>query len=367
MAGAAAATNTEPATVSVSALQTVVAALFAGAGLKAAPARAMAEALIEADQQNVGSHGVAMVPMYVERLELGSITTAERATLVRDQDAIAVFDAGHMLGHLAAEQAMATAIEKACQFGLGAAAVRRGFHFGLAGRYAAQAAQAGCIGVAMCNTRPMMAAPGGLEPVVGNNPLAIAAPTESGAPILLDMAMSEVALARVRAAARRGDAIPPTWAVGPDGAPTTDPHVALSGMLAPVGGGKGFALALLIDILCGLLSSGATGGAVKPLFGDLKQPNDCSFLFVALDIAHFRSLAGFLTESEAVRTRVSSAPNRSGKPGFAPGDERTAAMRAQSERVTLDWAVLEPLIRFATGRGVDTSALFLTAEPKSAS
>ena len=146
-----------------------------------------------------------MAPMYIERLTLGSISLAQNAAVAQDEGAAMVLDAGHMLGHLAAAQAMDMAIAKARRFGVGVVAVRRGFHFGVAGRYAAQAARAGCIGVAMCNTRPMMAPPGGLEPVVGNNPLAIAAPTQSGAPILLDMAMSEVALARVRGGAPWGD------------------------------------------------------------------------------------------------------------------------------------------------------------------
>jgi len=359
MAGAAAATNMDPVTVSVSALKAAVAALFAGAGLDESAARAMADALVEADQQGVGSHGVAMAPMYIERLTLGSISPARSAAIAHDKGAVTVLDGGHMLGHLAAAQAMDMAIEKARRFGVGVAAVRHGFHFGVAGRYAAQAADAGCIGMAMCNTRPMMGPPGGLEPIVGNNPLAIAVPTESGPPILLDMAMSEVALARVRAAARRGEAIPATWAVGPDGAPTTNPHKALEGMLAPMGGAKGFALALLIDILCGLLSSGAAGGDVKPLYSDLQTPNDCAFLFIAFDIAHFRDFPEFLAAADGVRHRVSTAPMRSGASGFAPGDERATLAQSQTERVALDRAVFEQLIGFAHARAIDTSALTL--------
>lgn len=338
-------------------LVSFVAALFAKAGLGATAAAKVAAAMVEADQQGVGSHGVAMTPMYVERLERGSVTTAESAMLLHDRDAVAVLDAGHMLGHLAAEQAMAMAVEKALAFGVGAVAVRHAFHFGVAGRYASQATRSGCIGLAACNTKPMMSAPGGLQALVGNNPLAIAAPAANGETILLDMAMSEVALARVRAAERRGETIPPSWAVGPDGAPTTDPTLALAGMLSPVGGGKGFALALVIDVLCGLLSGGSWGDGVKPLFGDLDQPNDCSFLFIALDIRHFRAIGDFLADAETVRGRIQAAPRADGKPGFVPGDERRAAAARQVERVAVDSAVLTQLANFAVLRGVDPSCL----------
>ena len=136
MTTAPAAPNSEQPAVSVTALRAVAEALFAGAGLGGAAAKAMAAALVEADQQGVASHGVAMVPMYIERLEKKSVTTAERASIAHDRDAVAVLDAGHMLGHLAADQAMALAMEKAARYGVGAVSVRHGFHFGVAGRTA---------------------------------------------------------------------------------------------------------------------------------------------------------------------------------------------------------------------------------------
>ena len=357
MAPAAVTQSADNVVVSAAHLREVVTALFVKSGVGAQSAERMASALVEADQQGIGSHGVSMAPMYVERLDHGSVSKADLALVVHDQDAVAVLDADHMLGHLAADQAMALAVEKAGRFGVGAVAVRHAFHFGVAGRYALQAARSGCIGVAMCNTRPMMAAPGGLQALVGNNPLAIAAPSGDGPPILLDMAMSEVALAKVRGAARRGEAIPASWAVGPDGASTTDPDIALKGMLSPVGGGKGFALALLVDVLCGLLSGGAWGDAVKPLYGDFGQPNDCAFLFVALDIAHFRILADFLADADDVRTRVKAAPRADGREGLVPGDERAAHASRQSEEVAVERAVLQQLAEFAASRGVDASSL----------
>jgi len=341
--------------VAVDALKELTGALFASAGLPTAAARRMAEALVEADQQGIVSHGVAMVPVYVDRLAKGLISSSDSASVVQDRDAVAVLDAGHMFGHLAAEQAMTLATTKAAKYGIAAVSVRHGFHFGVAGRYTAQAAEAGCIGIAMSNTRPMMAAPGGLKAIVGNNPIAIAAPSASGVPIMLDMALSEAAFARIRQAARRGEPIPANWAVAPDGSPTTDPGEAIAGTILPVGGAKGFALSLLVDVMCGVLSSGAWGDQVNTLFGD--QLNDCSFLFIAIDIGHFRPLAEFNAEADDVRSYVRNAPTRDGKPGLAPGDRRAALAAQQAERVMVDLVVLRQLRQCAERRGVNASAL----------
>src|SRR5690606_32785247 len=182
-------------------------------------------------------------------------------------------------------------------------------------------ADAGCIGIAMCNTRPLMPAPGGAERVVGNNPLAIALPTMGDIPVMLDMATSEAAMGKIRMAEKAGQDIPPTWAVTAQGAPTTDPAEAIAGMLLPTGGAKGFGLSFLIDLMCGLLSQGATGAAVRPLYGDYATPYDCSHLFIAVDVAHFCDLDGFRRQAAAAADHI-----RAGKraPGvehlYAPGE-----------------------------------------------
>jgi LDH2 family malate/lactate/ureidoglycolate dehydrogenase len=200
-----------------------------------------------------------LVDMYIDRIRRGSVSIKETAALISERDAAVVLDAGHALGQLTGEQAMDVAIERAKRFGVAVAAVRHGFHFGAARHYAQQAAGAGCIGIAMCNTRPLMPAPGGAERLVGNNPLAIASPVDGPAPIVLDMATSEAAMGKIRLAAKAGEAIPANWAVASDGLPTTDAAQAIAGMLLPAGGAKGFGLAFVIDLICGLLS----GGAVK--------------------------------------------------------------------------------------------------------
>ncbi|CEJ12760.1 putative oxidoreductase YjmC [bacterium YEK0313] len=321
--------------VAVAALTDAVTRLFVAAGLGETAARTMAAALIEAERQGLASHGLMHLPLYLDRLRAGSVSAAERASLVSDLGALAVLDAGHMFGHLAADQAMALAIDKALAFGIGAVAVRRGFHFGAAGRYALQAAARGCIGMAMSNTRPMMPAPGGAEPLVGNNPLSIAVPTADAPAIVVDMATSEGALGKIRMAARAGKPIPANWAVTSEGEATTDAEAAIKGMLLPTGGPKGFALSLAIDLICGLVSGGAMSAEVQPLYGDIAKPNDCSFLFLALRVPE--AAAG---RADAVSERIRHSRRAAGQePAKVPGAGKAEAGRIQRDWVDIDAAV----------------------------
>jgi len=336
--------------IAAEALQARVARLFIAEGLPAAAAERLAEALVDADLQGVPSHGVMQAEIYLKRLRLGSASRHERAAVIIDHDSIAVLDAGHMFGHLAAEQAMRLAVDKARRFGSGVVAVRHGFHFGIAGRYAQMAAQDGAIGIAMCNVRPLMPAPGGAERLVGNNPIAIALPTAGEIPMVLDMAMSEAAFAKLRIAAAAGNTIPPNWAVTSDGKPTTDPNAALAGMLLPVAGAKGFGLALMIDLMCGLLADGAWGEDVQGLYDNITEPNNCSFLLMAIDVGHFRSRTDFEAETARAAARVRASKRAPGEDRITVPGERKWQKRQDSKGfVTLSKATVDALARLEGG------------------
>ena len=333
-------------------LETLLARLFVAEGLSADAAARIAAALIEADLDGVASHGVLQAELYLKRLRAGSISTRETADLVVDNQAAAVLDAGHMLGHFAADQAMALAVDRAQTFGAGIVAVRHGFHFGVAGRYAAAAARAGCIGIAMCNTRPLMPAPGGAERLVGNNPIAIALPTSAAAPLVFDMAMSEAALAKIRVALAAKARIPATWAVGADGAPTTDPATALAGMLLPAAGAKGFGLAFMIDLMCGLLSQGGWGDAIQPLYGDPAIPYDCAHLFIAVDVGHFRDVDGFAREAASAAERVRRSERAPGvDTPHAPGERKWRHRRDSGGEVKIAASLYRTLVDMDGARG----------------
>lgn len=330
-----------------------IARLFATVGLSNQAAAEVATGLVEAEIEGLTSHGVMLTDMYIERLRRGSVSRDEKAAVVSERAGAVLLDAGHALGQLTGRQAMMIAVEKSRDFGTGIVSVRHGFHFGAAGRYAQQAAQAGCIGIAMCNTRPLMPAPGGAERVVGNNPLAIALPAAGDVPVTLDMATSEAAMGKIRLAEKAKQAIPATWAVTETGAPTTNPSDAIAGMLLPSGGAKGFGLSFMIDMMCGLLSQGAFGAQVRPLYGDFSVSYDCSHLFVAIDVAHFCELNWFRQQVATAAERI-----RSGKraPGverlFTPGEPEWRRKQRAHGQVKVDPTVVATLKRLADELGV---------------
>jgi LDH2 family malate/lactate/ureidoglycolate dehydrogenase len=297
-------------------LEGLVARIFTRLGVPEADARFVAECLVAADLEGIASHGVMLVPMYVERMLAGSVSREASAAIVHDSGAAVVLDAANALGQLTSRQAVSLLAERAKAKGLASVAVRNGFHFGTAGFWARRIAAEGLVGIVMCNTRPLMPAPGGAQRVVGNNPVAIALPGN----FVTDMAMSATAMGKIRLADSAGKPIPEGWAVDDDGRPTTDPAAAIKGMLLPAAGPKGFGLAAAIDLLSGGLSGGAVGDEVSPLYGDPARPYACSHLFVAIDPAAFgiSNMPARVGEfSEKIRaSRKAAGTERI----FAPGD-----------------------------------------------
>jgi LDH2 family malate/lactate/ureidoglycolate dehydrogenase len=216
----------------------------------------------------------------------------------------------------------------------------------------------GCVGVVMSNTRPLMPPPGGAEPMVGNNPIAIALPTAGKHPVEVDMALSATAMGKIRLAAASGESIPADWALDADGRPTTDPAAAIAGMLLPAAGPKGFGLAFVIDLLCGGLSGGAIGAEVRPLYGDAAAPYRCSHLFLALDIGHFPAARGFAARVSDQAKRVSAAKRAPGTTRiYAPGELTFAARQANGNVCPLSVQTARSLVDAGRRAGIDLSDL----------
>ena len=236
-------------TVAADDLVRLTTSILHSVGVPSEAAALTAADLVSADMEGVASHGVMLLPMYVARLRSGSVSNTAQGTIVSDRGGAVVLDAENGLGQVVAHRAAALASARAAKHGgLAAVAVRNAFHFGTAGRYARLIAEKGAVGIVMANTRPMMPAPGGAEPMLGNNPIAIALPTSGVHPVEVDMALSASAMGRIRLAAGAGRPIPNGWAVDENGDATTDAAAALTGMLLPAAGPKGFGLAFMVDL-----------------------------------------------------------------------------------------------------------------------
>jgi LDH2 family malate/lactate/ureidoglycolate dehydrogenase len=325
-------------------LISAVADIFVAVGIAAVDAQVVAADLVAADLEGIASHGVMLLPMYVERINKGSVSRRSAGEVISDRGAAMVIDAGNALGQLTSRQAVKLAVARAREIGLAAVAVRNGFHFGTAGRYARMMAEHNCVGIVLSNTRPLMPAPGGAEALVGNNPIAIALPSAGDFPVEADLALSATAMGKIRLAAAAGESIPGDWAVDSQGRPTTDPAAAIKGMLLPAAGPKGFGLAFVIDLLCGALSDGAVGAEVRPLYGDPAEAYRCSHFFLAIHAGHFPVGERFAERVRDQAMRVSRSKRGAGvERVYAPGELVWATRQASEGVCRLDAPTMRSL------------------------
>lgn len=335
------------ARVPASVLADFSAALLAAAGVPERDARITADALVAADLDGIPSHGVMLLPMYLSRLADKSVQARATPVVGMDIGALVNVDADHCLGQVSSTYAVGLAVERARQHGIGMVAVRHGFHFGAAAYWVRQVCAEGMIGIAMCNTRPLMPAPGGAERVVGNNPLAIGFPAEPGEPVVVDMAMSATAMGKIRIAQARGVPIPEGWATDDKGRDTTSAADAIAGMLLPAAGPKGFGLAVAIDLLCGAVSGGAMGGQVTPLYAKTGEHYDCSHTFMAIDAGRLDGSAARRTSDFATTIRASKAASGTTRV-YAPGDLEAERRRNANGHCLLDISLLHSLNELAS-------------------
>ena len=347
----------EPGLVTVAELDAFCRAALARAGAIAEHAAIGADALATTDSWGVFTHGSKLLPGYVRRLRAGGIRGDVEPRVLAEGPAWAILDGGSALGQVVGARAMDEAIVRARRTGIAYVGVRDSNHFGAAGYYAARAARAGLVGIAMANDSPSVAAPGSRGPITGTNPLAYAIPAGEGDPILLDIAMSTVAGGKVYAAHQTGRPIPANWIVDRQGRPTTDsglyPHHAA---LAPMAGHKGYGLGLLIEALSAL----ATGAAVTTqvggwMFGDPSAPTHHGAAFLALDVAAMGGGADvFAGRVRSLVDEIHAAPTAEGVDRLLlPGEREWAnRRRALAEGIALPADVIATLAPLAAELGL---------------
>lgn len=330
-----------PAGMSMSATRTetlkcFVAEIFAKLGVPSEAARLTAAALVAADVEGRPAHGVMLVPLYVERMLAGSVSMQSEPTVVHDGGSAIVLDAENALGQLSSDWAIPMVSERAREHGLACIAVRNGAHFGTAAFWARQIAEAGLVGIVMCNSRPVKLPPGGVEPLTGNNGLAIALPSADPHPFVTDLDANEA---------------------------PGDPASVIAGMLLPPSRAKGFGLAAAIDLLCGGLSGGAIGpevGRSREANGgangaDPSRPYGCSHLFIAIDPARF-GIAALDQRVAGFADRIRNSRRASGVERIhAPGDRERARRAENGEECLLAPELLAKLKECGARVGVERS------------
>jgi ureidoglycolate dehydrogenase (NAD+) len=328
-------TATEPSTtIAFDRLRDFAADAFCATGVSRVDAGTAADVLATTDAWGVFTHGTKLLAGYLSRLKLGGLRPGGVPRVTAEGGAWATLDGDSVLGQVASVAAMRLAVAKAKEQGIGYVGVFNTCHFGAASYYAALAAEEGCIGIAMANDLPTVAAPGSRCAVLGSNPFSYAVPAGRYRPLLLDVSTATVAGGKVYAAQARGDAVPANWIIGGDGRPTTDPsgfpHV---GALQPAAGHKGYGMALLIEVLSGVLTGAAlTRGVGSWMMGDRSKPTDHGAAFIALNVDAVMPAARFAERMESLIDEIHSSPVADGAsrllmPGEMEWERHDRAMR----------------------------------------
>lgn len=300
---------------------------FRHAGLSDADASIAAEVAAHGTLHGSDAHGAVQMPLYIAGLMDGTIRSRPDIKVSGALPCCKVMDADHALGLVAGQKAMDAAIDMARTFGMGAVAVRKSSHNGTAGYFSERAAAQGLIGMAFTNAMPAIAPTGSTEPLLGTNPIGAAFPLPGADPIVIDLATSVVARSRIRAMLTQGKQLPEGWALDADGKPTTDPAIAVKGSVLPIGGPKGYALSLMVELLCSALADGEPGFQVT-YENMVKRPSNISQFYMALNPAGFAGSEPYgLRAAHVADVLVNAKPMAGAEPPRLPGARGFAANR----------------------------------------
>jgi LDH2 family malate/lactate/ureidoglycolate dehydrogenase len=336
-------------------LRRFVSATLRRVGLPPADADVVADLMAEADLQGSDGHGVIRLPQYVQRIEAGGINTQPDIRVVEERAAMAVVDGDNGMGHLVVSRAVRLAIDKARTAGVAWVGTRRSNHAGPASLYARMPVAHDMIGlyfaVGNANHLPPW---GGMEMLLSTNPIAAGIPAGAEPPVVLDMATTVAAYGKVKAKAKRGEPMPVGWMVDRQGQPLTDPNRASEGFLMPIGGHKGYGLALVVGLLAGTLQGAAMGREVVDFNADHTTPTNTGQAILVIDLAAFGGAAPF---KAAVDTLVRDIHGSERLPGveriWLPGEQSHGKRETHARTgAPLPAALVKDLDRLAARLGI---------------
>lgn len=324
--------------VSPEPLRRLVQRCLIAANTSAWNAEAVARALVQAEIDGQTGHGVVRVATYCAQSRTGKVDGHATPTLTKTRPGSIMIDVGHGFAFRAFELAAKELPDLTAQTGIAAAGFMRSHHAGALGQLVEQLADAGLMALMFANTPGAMTAWGGSRAVFGTNPIAFAAPRRDGPPIIVDLALSQVVRGKILAAAQKGEAIPEGWANDAQGRPTTDARAALKGTVLPIGGAKGAALALMVEILAASLTGANHAFGATSLFDGDGAPPALGQFVIAIDPGAFGGQAA----ADKIELLANAIEQDEGArlPGARRGDVRAAAER---DGIRIDSGLLHSL------------------------
>ena len=336
--------------VAADALRRFTADVFARAGMSDAHAGVVADVLVWANLRGVDSHGVLRIPIYVEWIRRGDVNPTPRMEVGTETPAAVVIDADRAVGPVAMTRAMAEAVRKAREAGVGLALVRGTTHTAALGYYTQMAAREGMAAIALAASTPLMAYHGARVAGVSTTPISIAVPGGAGEPLLLDMSTSVVAMGKLLQASKTGEPLPDGAALDADGHPTTDPKRATVPL--PLGGPKGSGLALMVECLTSLVLSNPIVAEVLEGTAEGKRHRQNAFA-LTIDIARFGDPRAFRREAERLIKVLKALPRAAGVDEILmPGERgRRTLERRTRDGIPLPPGVVDELKKVASSLG----------------
>ena len=346
--------STEGKKVQWEELRTFVKQLFVAYGVPEGEAFTVADCLVTGELSGVESHGVVLVPLYIRRILDGGNNPVMNISVLSEHPATLHLHANASMGMPASEYAMQRAISKAREVGSAVVVARGMNHYGMAAYYTEMAAKADMVGISFTNAQPCIAPIGSATPYFGTNPISFAVPTH-GDPIMLDMAASVVAMGKVTLAARIGAPIPEGWAITREGEPTTDAALGAKGSVLPMGGHKGAALGIMVDILSGILSGGRFGPQIPDMLLDTGAQQDIGAFFCAIDISKFVGIDTFKACTEQMSAEIRALPKMPGVERiYMPGEKEHSRRQERKQRgINLPTQTYQPLAQLGAEKGLN--------------
>ena len=349
------ATTELPTLIPFAALRDFAAAAFERVGLPPEDALAIGGLMAEADLQGSDGHGILRLPHYVRRIQAGGVKRRPDIRVVEERAAMALIDGDNGMGHLVMRRAALLAIDKARTTGAAWVGTRMSNHAGPASLYARMPLEQGMVGLYLAVGNANHLAPwGGLDMLLSTNPIAVAIPTQEEPPIVLDMATTVAAFGKVKAKAQRGEPMPEGWMVDREGKPLTDPRRMHEGLLLPIGGYKGYGLALVFGLLAGTLNGAAMGRDVVDFNHDDTTPTNTGQAILAIDPAAFGDAEAFRRRVDAVVRDLRESERMPGVERiWLPGEQSHAKRRvAQRSGIPIPPALHASLDKLARELGI---------------
>ena len=336
--------NSKSSRVSAADLQAFIARAFVAVGISGREAADIAELMVRADLNGADGHGVFRLPQYIRRIKGGAVNIKPNIRIEREAAGMALIDGDNGMGHLVMRFATENAIAKAKTAGVAWVGVKWSNHAGPASLYAAMPIAHDMIGLYLAvGNANHLAAWGGLDMLLSTNPIAVGVPAGEEAPIVLDMATTVAAYGKVKTAAQRGETMPEGWMIDRQGKPLTDPKRAGEGLLLPIGGYKGYGLALVFGLLAGTLNGAAMGRDVVDFNNDDTTPTNTGHVIVAIDVKMFRPLAEFKASVDQLVRDIRNSKRLPGVDAIRLPGEQSHAKRA--ERTKLGIPLPAPLLK----------------------